>query len=295
MILIADGGSTKIDWCLLDDGTVAKRLASQGLNPCMLTRDEITARLTLDVRDELTPFVDRLDDVYFYGAGCLPGQVSDTMAQALRPVVGERPRIHVSNDLISAARAVCGTEAGIACILGTGSNSCYYDGRQIVDNVPPLGYILGDEGSGAVLGRQLLGAVLKRQLPPELCREFLETYDLDQHTIINRVYRTPAPNRFLASLAPFLEKHLDVPRVRDIVTEQFRLFFERNVANYAAFGPCKVHFVGSIAYHYRDILREVADSLGYSIGRIIVSPMDGLIAYHTSVSAPSDDHDTTHR
>ncbi|MCM1337385.1 MAG: ATPase [Candidatus Amulumruptor caecigallinarius] len=285
MILIADGGSTKIDWCLLEAGAVVKRFASQGLNPCMLTRDEISARLTLDVRDELSGYAERLRDVYFYGAGCLPGQVSDTMAQALRPVVGERPRIHVSNDLISAARAVCGNSPGIACILGTGSNSCYYDGREIVDNVSPLGFILGDEGSGAVLGRQLLGAVLKRQLPPELCREFLVTYDLDLHTIIKRVYRTPAPNRFLASLAPFLEKHMDVEGVRDIVRDQFRLFFERNVANYAIYGPCEVHFVGSIAYHYQHILREVAEELGYRIGRIIVSPMDGLIAYHTATEA----------
>lgn len=282
MILIADGGSSKIDWCLLAGGTVVKRLASQGLNPSLLTRDEITARLMLDVHDELAPWAANLEEVYFYGAGCLPGSVSETMAQALRPVVGEMPVVNVDNDLISAARAVCGHEPGIACILGTGSNSCYYDGRQIVDNISPLGFILGDEGSGAVLGRQLLGAVLKRQLPAHLCEEFMQTYDLDLHTIIKRVYRTPSPNRFLASLAPFLRRHADIPGIRSIITEQFRLFFIRNVANYSAYGPGGVHFVGSIAYHFQDLLREVAAELGYSIGRIIVSPMDGLIEYHTS-------------
>lgn len=282
MILIADGGSTKIEWCLIVKQTVVKRLVTQGLNPVMLTREEITDQLNIDIADEIRPWAENITKVYFYGAGCLKGEVSAMMKEAMRPVIGPRPAIVVNNDLLSAARAVCGSRPGIACILGTGSNSCYYDGEEIVDNVSPLGYVLGDEGSGAVLGRQLIGDVLKRRLPANLCSEFLRQYNLDQAKIIRRVYRDPAPNRFLASLSPFLLQHIDVPEIRELVKNQFTLFFRRNVDNYAAYGPQPVNFVGSIAYHYRDILHEVAAECGYNITTIIQSPMEGLINYHIS-------------
>lgn len=280
MKLIADGGSTKIDWCLLVNQTVVKTFVTQGRNPVMLTRDEITSRLELDLKDELGHWAEHLREVYFYGAGCLAGEVSDMMAEAIRPVVGNSPEIHVENDLLSAARAVCGTSPGIACILGTGSNSCYFDGEKIVDNVSPLGFILGDEGSGAVLGRCLIGDVFKGQLPEEICRDFMDYYHMDRGAIIKRVYRDPSPNRFLASLSPFLMRHIDVPEVRALVKNQFTRFFKRNVDNYKIYGELPVNFVGSIAYHYSGLLKEVAGECGYEVGTIIQSPMQGLIEFH---------------
>lgn len=280
MILIADGGSTKIEWCLLVNHTIIKRFVTQGLNPVMLTKEEITARLEIDLTGELLPWRDELRTVYFYGAGCLPGEVSDMMREAMRPIMGTRPSIDINNDLLSAARALCGNKPGIACILGTGSNSCYYDGEKIIDNISPLGFILGDEGSGAVLGRQLICDVLKHQLPSYICEEFLSQYKLDTHKIIRRVYRDPSPNRFLASLSPFLHEHLDIPEIHGLVKHQFDLFFKRNVSNYRKYNDCSVNFVGSVAYFYQDILREAADEAGYVISKIIRSPMDGLIEYH---------------
>lgn len=280
MILIADGGSTKIEWCLLVNHTIIKRFVTQGLNPVMLTKEEITARLEIDLTGELLPWRDELRTVYFYGAGCLPGEVSDMMREAMRPIMGTRPSIDINNDLLSAARALCGNKPGIACILGTGSNSCYYDGDKIIDNISPLGFILGDEGSGAVLGRQLICDVLKHQLPSYICEEFLSQYKLDAHKIIRRVYRDPSPNRFLASLSPFLHEHLDIPEIHGLVKHQFDLFFKRNVSNYRKYNDCSVNFVGSVAYFYQDILREAADEAGYVISKIIRSPMDGLIEYH---------------
>ena len=280
MILIADGGSTKIEWCLMVNQTVIRRFVTRGLNPVMLTKEEITDRLEIDLPGELSSWRDELRKVYFYGAGCLPGEVSDMMREAIRPIVGDRPSIDVHNDLLSAARALCGNRPGIACILGTGSNSCYYDGEKIVDNVSSLGFILGDEGSGAVLGRQLICDVLKHQLPPYICDEFLSQYKLDAHKIIRRVYRDPPPNRFLASLSPFLHEHLDIPEIHHLVKHQFDLFFKRNVSNYRKYDDTDVNFVGSIAFFYQDILREAAQEAGYSVAKIIRSPMDGLIKYH---------------
>lgn len=280
MILIADGGSTKIEWCLLVNQTVIKHFVTRGLNPVMLTKEEITDRLEIDLSGELSPWRDELRTVYFYGAGCIPGEISDMMREAIRPIVGPRPDIDVNNDLLSAARALCGSHSGIACILGTGSNSCYYDGEAIIDNISPLGFILGDEGSGTVLGRQLICDVLKHQLPDYICAEFLSQYKLDAHKIIRRVYRDPSPNRFLASLSPFLHEHLDIPEIRHLVKHQFELFFKRNVSNYRRYNDTSVNFVGSIAFFYQDILHEAADEAGYTIAKIIRSPMDGLIQYH---------------
>ena len=185
-------------------------------------------------------------------------------------------------DLLAAARALCGKEKGIACILGTGSNSCYYDGEKIVDNVSPLGYILGDEGSGAVLGKLLVGDVLKNQLPKELCDKFLKEYDLDRMKIIEAVYKKPAANRFLASLSPFLNKNIEEPSIHRLVLNAFKAFFVRNIENYENYKSMPVSFVGSVAYYYRDVLAEAAKALDITIGVVIKSPMEGLLKYHSN-------------
>ncbi|MDE7458443.1 MAG: ATPase [Muribaculaceae bacterium] len=279
MILIADCGSTKTDWCLLDGGEIKKRIFTGGMNAVMLTGEEISGRIASELMPQLGD--EPIDSVFFYGAGCLAEEVCDNVRRAIAHNISSARLIEVDTDLLAAARALCGRSAGIACIMGTGSNSCFYDGDKIVDNVSPLGFILGDEGSGAVLGKILVGDVLKNQLPADLCRKFLDKYELDRLTIIRRVYREPQANRFLASVTPFLLENITHPAIHELVVNSFKAFFRRNVLQYERARQLTVNFVGSIAWYYRDLLGEAASDMGCTVGKIIKSPMDGLIAYHS--------------
>ena len=205
----------------------------------------------------------KIDAVYFYGAGCAFPEKNEIVHNAIYrhiPVT-----IEVGSDLLAAARSLCGHKAGIACIMGTGSNSCYYDGKEIVNNISPLGYILGDEGSGAVLGKLLVGDCLKNQLTPELKEKFFNRFNLTPKEILDNVYKKPFPNRFLASVSPFLIENIEEPCIHRIVL---------NV---------KVHFIGSIAYYYKEVLEEAALALQIELGTIIKSPMEGLVEFHSTL------------
>ena len=276
MILIADSGSTKTDWCVVLNGAVIKRLGTKGINPFFQSEEEIQQKLTASLLPQLPE--GKFNAVYFYGAGCTP-EKAPTLRRAIAdslPVVGN---IKAYSDMLAAARGLCGHEAGIACILGTGSNSCFYNGEEIVNNISPLGFILGDEGSGAVLGKLLVGDVLKNQLPPAIKEAFLKQFDLTAPEIIDRVYRQPFPNRFLASLSPFLAQHLEELAIRSLVLNSFIAFLRRNVMQYD-YKQYPVHFIGSVAHCYKEILQEAAQTTGIQIGKILQSPMEGLIQYH---------------
>ena len=277
MILIADSGSTKTDWCLVDNGVLVKQIFTKGTNPFFQTEDEISA----EVSENLLPYLDtaKVDAVWFYGAGCAFPEKNEIVRAAIARHL-DVP-IEVGSDLLGAARGLCGRQPGIACILGTGSNSCFYDGKEIVSNVSPLGFILGDEGSGAVLGKMLVGDVLKNQLPAALKEEFLARYELTPAIILERVYKKPFPNRFLASLSPFLVEHLDVPEIHTLVLNGFKAFFDRNVKQYD-YKQYPVHLIGSLAYYYRSVLQEAAEQTGVRLGTIKKSPMEGLISYHSN-------------
>lgn len=282
MILIADCGSTKIDWCVLSsEKKVAKQVFTMGMNAVMLTEEEMRSRIAAELMPELAELAPEITEIYFYGAGCLAPEVCANVAAALRANIPSASVVEVYTDLLAAARALCGHETGIACILGTGSNSCLYDGNEIVRNVSPLGFILGDEGSGAVIGKLFLGDVLKNQLPKEVADEFMAEYRLTYLDIIRRVYKEPLPNRFLASVTPFLSAHLDVPEIRAIVLSTFRAFFRRNVRQYAGSGERTANFVGSIAYYFRPVLEEAAREEGFAVGKILKSPMEGLVKFHS--------------
>jgi N-acetylglucosamine kinase-like BadF-type ATPase len=216
--------------------------------------------------------------VIFYGAGCLPEKrpiIKDTISEIIAP---QNTEVH--SDLLGAAHALCGREAGIACILGTGSNSCFYDGKQIVSNVSSLGFILGDEGSGAYLGKVLVSDLLKNQLPEQMKDEFLKQYHLTVPEIIDRVYRKPFPNRFLAGFSPFLVKYIDDPQIYMLVENGFHSFFQRNVTQYD-YDTYEVHLIGSIAFFFQDIIKETAKKMCIRIGKILKEPMEGLINYHS--------------
>ena len=280
MILIADCGSTKIDWCIVNNGKVEKQVFTMGMNAIMLTEEEMRSRIADELMPEISGY--SIEAVHFYGAGCISPEVCANVARAISANIPGAKSVNVHTDLLAAARALCGHSEGIACILGTGSNSCYYDGSEIRDNVSPLGSILGDEGSGAVLGKLLVGDVLKNQLPKDLCDKFLAEYDLDRLTIIRRVYKEPQGNRFLASVTPFLLANIERPEIHSLVLNSFKAFFVRNIQQYPGYRSLSVNFIGSIAYYYRDVLAEAAEACGCRIGTIIKSPMQGLIQYHSA-------------
>ena len=279
MILIADSGSTKTDWCIVEQGKSVQRIYTQGMNPYFQSETEISK----EIAHVLLPQINskKIDAVYFYGAGCIFDKIQvvhNAIAQNIQTQI-----IEVNTDLLAAARGLCGKQAGIACIMGTGSNSCFYDGEKIVNNISPLGFILGDEGSGAVLGKLFVGDILKGMIKPELKDKFLEQFNLTPAIIIDHVYRQPFPNRFLASLSPFLVQNIQDPDIHNLVLNSFKAFFTRNVMKYD-YQNYKVHLVGSVAYYYKEILTKAAIQTGVHIGSIIKSPMEGLITYHSSLS-----------
>lgn len=299
MKLIADSGSTKTDWSVTSGNSVALSVKTQGINPFHQPEKVISDILSSELLPQIEPVVASISEIHFYGSGC--NEANAVVMQALLSRVfsddvsssGDGVRVFVYSDLLAAARAVCGTSPGIACIMGTGVNSCLYDGSSITANTRPLGYILGDEGSGAVLGRLFLNALYKGFLPQDMVGEFEQWIGMSYQDIITRVYREPMANRFLAGIAPFIHDRLDIPAVRGIVVENFRNFFRRNVVQYGASSlpvgavassadasSLPVGAVGSIAYFFRDELCEAASLEGFTLSRVLRSPMDGLVAYH---------------
>jgi N-acetylglucosamine kinase-like BadF-type ATPase len=278
MILIADSGSTKTDWTVLSHTQTVKQVKTKGLNPFFMTEEEITE----EIKEALLPELPKgnFDSVFFYGAGCTP-EKQPIVERALHNALTITGPCEVASDMLGAARAICGHKPGIACILGTGSNSCAYDGERITANVSPLGFILGDEGSGAVLGKTLVGDVLKHQLPQSIVDRFNEKYHLSTAEIIDRVYRQKLPNRFLASFVPFLEENLDEPSIYRLVKNAFTSFLVRNVEQYEGWERLPIGFVGSIAHFYRKPLEDALAEQDMRLGRIIQAPMEGLIAYHS--------------
>jgi len=277
MILLADSGSTKTNWCLTENSVILKHIFTKGVNPFYQTEEEIIR----DLEVSLVPYLKgiEIDQIYFYGAGCaFPEKialVSGALGWHFKNV-----SIEVQSDLVGAARSLFLDDKGIACILGTGSNSCLYDGKKIIENVSPLGFILGDEGSGAVLGKTLIADCLKNQLPPALKDKLLSTYELDAQMVLENVYKKPFPNRFLAKLTPFLLENIKEPSIYKIVYDSFDAFFVRNVMQYPV-ENIQVGFVGSIAHYFHEVLEVVAAERGIKISQIVQNPLDGLVKYHS--------------
>lgn len=288
MILIADSGSTKTDWILVASDGTQTELHTDGINPARDARDIIYNVLYHDLLTQIPSYISREElsrsgcqgsegAVYFYGAGCI-----EPFSQTVRSVLKDLfpcCKVEVESDLLGAARALCGHEPGIACILGTGSNSCLYDGRDIIMHTPPLGYILGDEGSGSFLGKVLVNRLFKGVLPDELKQAFCNKYDMELPGIIEHVYREPSANRFLASLVPFIVEHRSHPSIHDLLVDAFRQFLVRNVAIYGH-KEMPIHCVGGIAYQFADELSEAAASEGMQMGRIMLRPIQSIVQYH---------------
>lgn len=278
MILIADSGSTKTDWCLMARNGHRRECQTEGINPFQQDKEAIYNTVSNVLLPQLARdlWAGPITNVYFYGAGCTP-EKREVVRGAIQPCF-RHAEIEVESDMLGAARALFGRERGIACILGTGSNSSLWDGEKFVQSVPALGYVLGDEGSGAVLGKRIAADMLKNQLGEEWKEKFLERFSTSQAEIIENVYRRPFPNRYLAQFAVFAKENIEQAEIRELVKEHFRQFVTRNLRQYH--GTESVGFVGSIAYHFEEVLREVVESEGYRIDKIMRSPMEGLIEYH---------------
>ena len=276
-ILIADSGSTKTDWILTTSENSILEVETLGINPVRDSRDAIFDIIKNHLASQL-PEEYKVDQIFFYGAGCID-PYKKNVAEVLISIFGSDTRISVESDLLGAARALCGNQAGIACILGTGSNSCLYDGKEIIANTSPLGYILGDEGSGAFLGKTLVGNILKKIFSQKLQDSFFKKYGLTPSIIINKVYREPMPNRFLASLVPFLAEHREEPEIHDMPIGAFRLFFERNVKAYGH-PEMEINCVGSIAFYFKQEIMDAAAKEGFKIGKILQKPAHGIADFH---------------
>ena len=278
MILIADSGSTKTDWALQSVSGAIERFHTQGINPFHQDRTVIAEILRQELLPQLNP--DKVSYVCFYGSGVRP-ELEPVVTSVLQEAFPQAKQVEAHSDLLGAARALCGHNCGIASILGTGANSCLYDGSRIVANTPALGYILGDEGSGGVMGKLFLHKLYKGVLSEKIRYEFEREYSLTMADVIQRVYREPMPNRFLASLAPFIHRHLSDPAIHQLVTGNFRDFFRYNIRPYGL-KDMPVSFVGSIASHFRDQLAEAAQAEGFRLGTIMKSPIEGLLHYHST-------------
>lgn len=283
MILIADSGSTKTDWRLLGEAGEQKEIHTAGINPQYLNTSQIFHIIEAGVLPQLGSRQPAA--IYYYGAGCSSVDRNKLVEDALRQAF-PNSELHVDHDLLAAARALCGTEPGIACILGTGSNSCEFDGEQITDQIPSLGFLMGDEGSGAYLGKMLIRAFLYRELPYNLMQELKNQYNLSKEEILTTVYNAEMPGTYLATFARFLSENRAHPVLHEIIFRNFEIFFRRHLSKYQGFKTLPIHFVGSIAYHFADVLKEVADKFQVRMGIILQSPCDGLIRYHQQAKQP---------
>ena len=275
-ILIADSGSTKCEWCLLRNGK-KKLVETQGISPYFLNTTQIEQILI----KELLPGTAKtnIDSVYYYGTGCGSAANRLIVNKAIKRIF-PHASIHVNHDLMGAARALCGKTKGVACILGTGSNSCYFDGKKIVKNSPGLGYVLGDEGSGAYLGKKVLQYYLYNTFDGELRYKFDAAYTTNQAEILENLYKKPLPNRYLASFAIFLAENRGHYMVENIIEDGINEFFFNHLCKYQESWKYPIHFVGSVAYGFRDVIKDLGRTYEFDLGNIYQKPMDGLIAYH---------------
>jgi N-acetylglucosamine kinase-like BadF-type ATPase len=276
MKIIADSGATKANWAAVEQGEIIQQIQTQGISPYFLS-DEGISEVVLGVRKALPGAV---NEVHFYSTGCKALEQRQRVAQLFNGLFPDSAVIKVETDMLGAARALSQHNPGIVCILGTGSNACRYDGKDIVETAGGLGFILGDEGSGAAIGKDLIMAYLNQELSSTLNEELTDEYHLTRDNILQSVYQLPYPNRFLATFAPFVSQHRDLDVFQQLLRRQFQLFFQHSVLVQANCHTLPIHFVGSIAYHFQAEILAVAQFLDLQIGEIVQDPIPGLVAYH---------------
>lgn len=284
MILIADSGSTKTDWRLIDEKKQIHQFATQGINPYFNSSEQIISLLKSELISQLKSTIWNLEsEIFFYGAGCRVEDKKKIVEKALSEVF-PKSKIEIYTDMLGAAHSLCGKNPGIAAILGTGANTCYYDGKRIVENRTSTGYILGDEGSGAHIGKTFIQAFLNDEMPKDIAERFVARFKLSKDDIIDAVYRQPMPNRFLASFSKFIYQNLKEQFIIDLVAGCFHQFFDKHICKYEKHKEVKLSCTGSVAFYYSNILRAVALEKGVSIDTITETPIAGLTLYHLGES-----------
>lgn len=276
MILIADSGSTKCDWKLISSSGKTESLCTSGINPFFRSADSIHEELLVAL---LPGLKEKVDQIHFYGSGI----INDEKANVIRLALGKlfpTAGIELFSDIVAASRSLFGTNQGIACILGTGSNACLYDGQKVVEGISPLGFILGDEGSGAVLGRRLLGDFFKEVMPEPLRKKFEQEYQPIRAEVLQRVYKAERPNQYLASFVPFLSEELSTDYAKELVKGSLNDFFQRNVIKISDYKSYSIGFVGSVAYHFRELVAETCDNYHLNCQAILQNPLEELVKYH---------------
>lgn len=276
--LIADSGATKAEWCLLK-GKKKKTIFTQGISPYLMTTEQMVKMLSKELRPKLKN--ETIHEIFFYGTGCSSPQNVKNVIKALKELFPKTKKINVDHDLMGAAKALCGDEKGVASILGTGSNSCYFNGKKIVKNSPGLGYVLGDEGSGAFLGRKVIQHFLYNTFDEELMAKFQSKYKTNRLDILDHVYRQPLPNRYMASFALFLTENRGHYMVENIIEDSLNEFFYHHIYKYRESWLYPLHFTGGVAYAFRDVIKTLCHSYELQLGKILKKPMQGLIVYHS--------------
>ena len=279
MRLIADSGSTKTAWCVISGNQRVKDITTKGINPFYQTEEEIEAELKNTLCQEIGG-ENKINSVYFYGAGCADSQINNKLAKTLQQVL-KSDKAEVSSDMLGAARGIFKRQKGIACIMGTGSNSAYYDGNEIVKSIPAGGFIIGDEGSGAVLGKTLIADYIKNQMPENILAEFKKFYNGTYLDVVNHVYKQPFPNRWLANFTKFMYEKREDDYIHNMIVNSFTLFFNRNIKQFDSWKDMEVGFVGSIAYYFEKELKEAAQKCEITVSEIYQNPIEGLIEYHS--------------
>ena len=275
--LIADSGSTKTDWALIEDGKILGSFKTRGLNPFFTSKDEFLNTLKEKIIPETKGNV---DEIFFYGAGITDKDKKNEIEKPLS-LLFPNSIIEIRSDLLGASRALFGNEAGIVCILGTGSNSCLYDGKDIRKAIPPLGYILGDEGSGNALGKKLINDYFKEIMPLKLRKLFEEDYTINLKDVLKQVYKeNENPAKYLSLFTPFLSKNIADPYCQQILKRNTINFFEKNVLTIPSAKKYPIGFIGSIAYYFSDFIVRRACEYGFSSYRIEKEPINGLVKYH---------------
>ena len=280
--LIADSGSTKTDWRLAEANGETHHIQTDGLNPYYQTTAQMVATLQAQLLPELKSGA--VTKAFFYGTGCTGPAVNDTVANSLRTVLPDLQQIEVNSDMLGAARAAAGRQAGIVCILGTGSNACCYDGERITRGIQSLGFWLGDEGSGGYLGKTLVRRFFQQRLPAELHDAFQTRYELDRLMLLDHAYKKPFPNRYFAAFTPFLADYLSHPYIATVVTDAFVEFLEIYVKRFPEAETWPVHFVGSIAHYFAPMLRQSIQQTGLTMGTVFKAPVERLVQFHQSTA-----------
>ncbi|MDH5827655.1 N-acetylglucosamine kinase [Sphingobacterium sp. SG20118] len=278
MIIIADGGSTKTNWCLLDDSNKKIYFNTEGYNPYFVDSEYIVNSLRKGLPNDL-PFED-IKEVNYYGAGVHNKEKADIVVKAIQEVF-PKAQVEVGHDLLAAARALLGKESGFAAILGTGTNSCIYDGNEITYNIDSCAYILGDEGSGSYIGKKLLTDYIRDLMPQDVRKVFYDTYKITPDEIMDAVYTKPLANRFCASFSKFVyDNNVNIEYTRAIVDDAFEAFFRNLVSKYPNYQDYTFNCIGSVGYNFRNVLEEKAQQYGMKVGKILRSPIDDLVQFH---------------